>query len=219
MRWFAVLAFLLLPAAARACELALVLAVDVSGSVDPDEYRIQRDGLALALRDPIVSESLVRSEAMVMVMQWTGSSRQKVTVPWTQVRTFDDAARLADRVAEDPRVWRNYSTAVGEALLVAEAEFASVPDCKRKVIDVSGDGMSNEGTAPVDLKSRLAGQGITVNAVVIDARDHYLTDWFFENVITGEGAFVVTAVGFEEYPRRIRQKLIRETASQVSWLR
>lgn len=206
------------PAPAAGCDLALMLAVDVSGSVDMAEYAIQRDGLALALRDPVVSEALVRAEARVALMQWTGTGRQRVTVPWTVVRDFEGADALADRIGADPRIWRNFSTAVGEALDVALTEMAAVAGCRRRVIDVSGDGRSNEGVAPAEVLPRLRAAGITVNALVIEGQEEDLTGWFWENVITGDGAFVVTANGFEEYPARIRQKLIRETARQVSAL-
>ena len=83
---------------AHACELALALAVDVSGSVDPREYRIQMQGLAEALRDGVVSEALVRGEAQVMLMQWSGNSRQRISIPWLQVRNFDDVEALALRI-------------------------------------------------------------------------------------------------------------------------
>lgn len=206
----------LTPGAARACDLALFLAVDISGSVDPAEYRIQRDGLALALRDDVVSEALVRAQARVAVMQWTGTSRQEITIPWTAIETFADVEALADRVASDPRVWRNFSTAIGEALVVAREAMEEVPHCRRKVIDISGDGPSNEGLQPVTEHPELRAAGITVNALVIEEAEEGLTAYFWENVITGEGAFVVTANRFEDYPERIRQKLIRETARQVA---
>jgi Ca-activated chloride channel family protein len=206
------------PAPVAACDLALLLAVDVSGSVDEDDWRIQRDGLAAALRDGLVAEALVRAEAQVALMQWTGTGRQRVTMPWTRIADFAAADALAERVAREARIWRNFSTAVGEALEVGLSEMAQVRACRRKVIDVSGDGRSNEGVPPAEIRSRLAAAGITVNALVIEGDEPDLTAWYWENVITGEGAFVVTANGFEEYPERIRQKLIRETVRQISEL-
>lgn len=204
---------------AKACELALVLAVDVSGSVDPSEYRIQRDGLAAALRDPVVSEALVSLRAEVMVLQWTGASRQRVTVPWSSIRDFTALDALADRVASDPRVWRNFSTAIGEALEVSISQFQEVPHCKRRVIDISGDGRSNEGLLPAQMQMRLKSNRVIVNAVVIEGAEDDLTGYFWENVIYGEGAFVVTATHFRDYPERIRQKLRRETTKQTANLR
>ncbi|MDU9005848.1 DUF1194 domain-containing protein [Sedimentitalea todarodis] len=199
---------------ALSCDLALVLAVDVSGSVDDEEYRLQMDGLAHALRDGVISEALVRGQAQVMLVQWTGSSRQQITIPWTGVSSFDALDSLADRVAGDPRIWRNYSTAIGDALEFVLPAFAQVQHCKRHLIDVSGDGQSNEGRPPTDMHERLRRAGITVNAIAIEASEPDLTAYFYENVIVGEGAFVITASSFDDYPDRIRKKLLREVTRQ-----
>lgn len=203
---------------AHACDLALALAVDVSGSVDSEEYRIQMDGLAAGLRDPIVSEALVRGQARLMLVQWTGSTRQRVTIPWTQIDSFATLDRFAGQVAEDPRVWRNFSTAIGEALEMTIAHFDSVTDCTRHLIDLSGDGISNEGIEPGTLHGKLRDRGVTVNAIAIEESEPDLTAYFFENVIVGEGAFVVSAAGFADYPERIRKKLLREVTQQTAGL-
>ncbi|MGB7241358.1 MAG: DUF1194 domain-containing protein [Sulfitobacter sp.] len=205
--------------APRACDLALVLAVDVSGSVDAEEYAVQMQGLAAALRDGIVTDALIEQNAQVTLIQWTGASRQKQTIPWTAINTDVDVARLADQIAGNPREWRNYSTAIGEALMVSQAAFSDVPQCRRKVVDVSGDGVSNEGVEPHKRHADLRRDGIIVNALAIETDDEDLTAWFFENLITGEGAFVVTANGFQDYPAQIRRKLQRETTKQLSGLR
>lgn len=208
----------LLPAGGRACDLALVLAVDVSGSVDQLEYRVQMDGLAAGLRDPVVSEALVRGRAQVLLLQWSGSSRQEVSIPWTEIATFTDLEALAARIETAPRPWRNYSTAIGEALMRALPRFDEVPHCARRVIDVSGDGRSNEGAPPVEFHQQIIEQGVTVNALAIEQTEGDLTGYFFENVIRGEGAFVVTANNFGDYPERIRRKLLREVALQTAGL-
>lgn len=204
------------PAPAIACELALLLAVDVSGSVDAQEYRIQMDGLAAALRDGVVADALVEQQAQVALIQWTGSSRQRQTVPWTALRSYTDVLALADRIEADPRIWRNYSTAIGEALEAARDAFAPVSGCTRRVIDVSGDGKSNEGAEPATRLAALRARDITVNAIAIETDQTDLTAYFFENLITGPGAFVVTADGFEDYPDQIKRKLQRETTQQVT---
>lgn len=200
----------------RACDLALVLAVDVSGSVDTSEYDVQMQGLATALRDGIVREALVESEAMVTLIQWTGSSRQRQTIPWKRMRSDTDVAEFAERIGTNRRVWRNYSTAIGEALLISETVLAEVPQCRRKVIDVSGDGISNEGVDPVARHPALKQMGVVVNALAIETGDEDVTGWFYENVIMGPGAFVITANGFEDYPAQIRRKLIREITTPLS---
>lgn len=201
-----------------ACDLALALAVDVSGSVDTNEFRVQMDGLAAGLRDPLISEALVQAEARLMLVQWTGTSRQIVTIPWTPIRSFVDVEEFAHRVETDQRVWRNYSTAIGEALAYTVSYFDAVQDCDRHLIDVSGDGMSNEGISPIAVHPALRSAQITVNALAIEASEPNLTAYFFENVIHGEGAFVETAATFEDYPQKIRRKLFREIIKQTASL-
>ena len=216
MRLFFFFLFAILPHAALSCGLALILAVDVSGSVDRTEYRIQMEGLAAALRDGTVTDALVDQRAQVTLVQWSGTSRQEQTVPWTQMNRPDDVAQLADAVSDAPRRWRNYSTALGEALILSAGAFDAVPDCARRIVDVSGDGLSNEGAPPGAVHPMLKRRGVTVNALVIETDETDLTGYFYENVITGTGAFVVTAKGFEDYPAQIRRKLRRETTKQLS---
>ncbi len=218
LRLCAFIVFLCQAAAARACDLALLLAVDVSGSVDATEYDIQMSGLSAGLRDGIVVEALIKAEAAVAVMQWTGADRQVMSVPWMRVRTGPEAEALAAAVDAAPRGWRRYSTAIGDALTRAAQEFEAGPKCRRMVLDVSGDGPSNEGSEPDGGRKRLERMGVTVNGLVIETDEEDLTGYYWENVITGPGAFVVTANGFEEYPKRIRQKLVREVAQQLSSL-
>lgn len=216
LRVLAFAGFMAAPAAA--CDLALLLAVDVSGSVSREEYRIQSDGLAAALRDGLVAEALIKAQARVALVQWSGTSRQEVTIPWVAIESYAELEVLAARIETDERLWRDYSTAIGEALAIGEAQFADVPDCRRRVIDVSGDGSSNEGQEPRERHAALRAAGITVNALVIEGSEPDLDVYFWENVITGEGAFMITANGFAEYPTAIRRKLIRETTEQVALL-
>lgn len=204
--------------ATQACGIALVLAVDVSGSVDSREYRIQMEGLAEALRDGAISEALVTREAQVQLIQWTGTGRQKISVPWRQLTDFDKVEALAVEIEAAPRVWRNFSTAIGEALVFAQGSFRDVPHCARKVIDVSGDGQSNEGVAPASVHAQLNAEGIIVNGLAIEESDNALTGYYEEHLITGPGAFAMRAESFKDYPDRIRRKLLREITKQLSSL-
>jgi Ca-activated chloride channel family protein len=201
---------------ALGCEIALALAIDVSGSVDINEYDLQLIGLADALRDGAVADALVRAQAQVMLVQWTGNERQIMAVPWTKLTSYQDAVGFADRVAASPRAWRNFSTAIGEALSFTKAQFGAAQDCTRRVIDLSGDGFSNEGVEPRSLRQQFRIEGFTVNGLAIEGSDEDLTGYYRENVITGAGAFVVTANGFTDYAKRIKLKLLREVAPQVS---
>jgi Ca-activated chloride channel family protein len=213
----ALLASLLLTApAAFACDIALMLAVDVSGSVDGREYRIQMDGLAAALTDRSVMSALVASQAQIALMQWTGTGRQTVVINWTKITNTDDVHAFAFEVATVPRIWRDFSTAIGEAMALAVPYFAIVDDCDRLVIDISGDGISNEGQAPRAVWPDLEAAGVTVNAMVIQDTGFDLTEWFESHVITGPGAFAVTANSFDEYPEQIIRKLYRELTPPIS---
>jgi Ca-activated chloride channel family protein len=193
-----------------------VLAIDVSGSVDPTEYEIQRRGLAEALLDAEVAQALVRSEAAVTLVQWTGTGRQDVSVPWRRLMSMDDVQAFATEVAGVARRWRIYSTAIGEVLAFSVALFDAAPACKRRVIDVSGDGPSNEGDPPRDIHAKVRSAGVTVNALAIEASESGLTTYFRDHVIVGPGAFVATAASFEDYPARIRQKLLREIRAPLA---
>lgn len=201
---------------ARACDVALLLAVDVSGSVDPGEYRTQMHGLSAALRDGLVSEALVVGQANLALMQWSGSSRQEIVLPWFAIQDFDDVEVFAQMVDDAPRLWRNYSTAIGEALLLGLDTMNVAPDCARRVIDVSGDGVSNEGPLPEDVRQLLDRAGIVVNGLAIDDRDEGVLEYYRSHVIAGQGAFAVSANSFDEYPKRIREKLIRELTKQFA---
>jgi len=207
-----------LNAKANACEVALALTVDISGSVDKQEYALQMNGLAGALRDPTVSQALVNRKAALMLVQWTGTSRQVVSLPWNRMNTFDDVEGFADNIARTERAWRNFSTAIGDALTFTSAQFSSVPDCKRKVIDVSGDGYSNEGLEPLIVRKHLENDGFTINGLAIEGSSDNLTKYYRDYVIAGPKSFVMTANTFDEYPKRIKQKLFREVTNQIAGL-
>ncbi len=211
----------LLASDAAACDLALALAVDISGSVDRDEYAIQMDGLALALRDETVAAALVRAKASLLVLQWTGEGRQIVVLDWRAVTDHRALAAIADDITAAPRRWRNYSTAIGEALLATAETFSApaVANCRRRVIDVSGDGASNEGIAPENVRDLLEQSEILVNGLAIEGSEDGLTAYYREHVIHGPGAFVITADGFEDYPKQIKRKLLRETEERFAGYR
>lgn len=201
---------------AVACDVALALTIDVSGSVDPREYRIQMDGLARALDDGDVRNALIAADAQVTVMQWSGASRQKVIAPWTSTGTGAQIDALVRTLRSEPRAYRHFSTAIGDAILAAAVLHMQIAGrCKRAVIDVSGDGRSNEGAPLADMRKMLAETEITVNGLAIEKDDGSLSDYYRSEMITGPGAFVVTADSFEDYAAAIRRKLLREIAVPI----
>ena len=207
----------LLPSASSAaCSIALALTVDVSGSINEREYRLQMDGLAAALRDPTVADALISSEVALMLVQWSGGSRQEVSVGWQRMLTLDDVESFAVNVGQTTRSWAVYSTGIGNALLFTSAQFGPVSDCEHKVIDVSGDGYSNEGASPLEVSKMLAEQGFQINGLAIEDDEFELTEYYKYNVIGGPAAFVLTAETYADYPRTIWRKLLSELIVPLS---
>ncbi len=195
--------------AARACEVALVLAIDVSNSVDAGEYRLQVDGLAAALRDPGIADTLVDGRMALAVMQWSGADRQDVTLPWRRMAGPGDVAAFAAAVHAMPRAFVISDTAPGDAIRAAMALFSEVPDCARQVIDLSGDGAQNAGSS-TQLASRAAHRaGIAVNGLAIESIGLAITQFYRRAVVT-PGGFVMTARTHADYARAIREKIRRE---------
>lgn len=201
---------LAMPLAARACDLALALAVDVSGSIDPVEYRFQMQGLASALEDPTIADALVEGQVALSVIQWSGTGEQVVTIPWRRMQSLPAVAGLAQEVRGASREWNNSKTAIGDLIGFAVSRFSTVPDCRRRVIDISGDGQNNDGSDPLGQRALAQGAGITINGLAIDRVGRSVTLYYRNYVIAGRDAFVHTATGYRDYPRAIRRKLIRE---------
>ena len=192
-----------------ACDTALVLTIDVSNSVDPAEYRLQVDGLAAALQDPEIVEAMVRGSVAIAVVQWSGETRQELTIPWRTIRSALDARQLSEEARLMPRAFILSDTAPAEAIYFAMDQFRDAPDCRRKVIDVSGDGTPNAGRSTSAARQAAQRAGITVNAIAIEGMGMAITGFYHGQVITRDG-FVITARTHRDYPPAIRRKLIRE---------
>ena len=199
----------LISAPALACDTALILTIDVSNSIDPGEYRLQTDGLADALQDPEIVETMVAGETMITVVQWSGVDKQTVSIPWTQVRTALDAEILSQRARAMERAFVLSDTAPAEAIFFSLRLFDQVPDCDRKVIDVSGDGTPNSGSDVRAARSAAERAGVTINAIAIESMGLAITNFYRSSVITRNG-FVMTARMHRAYPDTIRAKILRE---------
>ena len=201
---------------AAPCETALLLSIDVSGSIDAGDYRLQTDGLASALQDPEVAEALVRGQVALAVVQWSGVAEQALVLPWQRMLAPQDVTRFAARAAAIPRAFQGSDTAVGQAIRFATAQFAAVPDCRRKVIDISGDGQENAGFTDAAARREAIAQGLTINAIAIEEPGEAIpiTSYFRNWIITPEG-FVVTARGLQDYAETLRLKLLSELTKPV----
>jgi Ca-activated chloride channel family protein len=195
---------------ARACTVALLLAIDVSNSIDPAEYRIQTDGLAEALLDAEVREALVTGTAAIAVIQWSGLGRQEITIPWRKIGSDADVLALSAEARAMTRAFILSDTAVGDLVDFARNYLGQAPQgCGRQVVDISGDGTDNAGTDPVAARQRAEAAGITINALAIEGIGISITNFFRRRVITRDG-FVMTARGHTTYAETLRRKLRRE---------
>lgn len=197
------------PALALACDTALILTIDVSNSVDLTEYRLQIDGLADALQDPAVRDTMVAGNTTIAVVQWSGADKQEISIPWTTVRTGLDVAALSRRARLLERAFVLSDTAPAETIYFSLGMFDDVPQCARRVIDISGDGTPNAGADVRRARSVAEQNGVTINAIAIESMGLAITNFFRGSVITRDG-FVMTARTHREYPQTIRAKILRE---------
>ncbi len=199
-----------LPAPVLACQTALLLAIDVSNSIDAGEYRLQTDGLAAALRDPDIVEEMVQGQVRLSVVQWSGIGQTRVSLPWTDMHEPADVAAFAHAAERLPRAFIGSNTAVGGIIDFGVAHVVGQP-CHRWVIDISGDGQDNAGTRPLLRRRAAEAAGVQINGLAIEAGGRAVTSYFMRYVRTRDG-FVMTADGYTDYPRALKAKIRREIA-------
>lgn len=195
-------------------DLELLLAVDASSSVSAEEFALQTGGLAGAFRDPRVVaaiRSLGDLGVAVALVQWSDSRKQFLAIDWSYVRDEEGAQALADRIEGMPRFLVGGGTAIGGALEYSIRQF-ELNDIagRRQVIDVSGDGRTNQGAQPRDQRDIAVARGITINGLAILNEDPTVDSYYATNVIGGTGAFVMTANDYAAYADAILAKLIKE---------
>ena len=206
------------PAAAVAqdCRLALLLALDVSSSVDAREDRLQRGGLVSALISPQVEAAFFAADQPVAlaVYEWSGRYNQEVLLDWVMIRNKAALVQAAEVIAKSKRSHNDFPTAMGYALGYGATMFERAPSCLRKTLDMAGDGQNNEGFGPQAAYREFAFGDVTVNGLVVNAAEFEsetgLIAHYKSEVLHGPGAFMVIADGFEDYERAITRKLERE---------
>jgi len=212
------------PVRAASVDLALVLAVDMSGSIDAREARLQRQGYIQALTSREVVNAISSGplgRIVVTYVEWSDLADQRVIVDWTLVKDLATASSVAAAIETAPfRPGRR--TALGEALMFSMARFKDSPyKATRRVIDVSGDGQSNVGLPAWLARNKIVAAGITINGLPILStnpstgavrRGGALDDYYLERVVGGPGAFVIAARNFRDFGRAIQQKLLKEIA-------
>lgn len=205
-------------------DLQLVLAVDVSRSIDEVEAELQRRGYIEALTNDRVVDAILAGEnrrIAICYTEWAGAHFQAVVIDWTVIDSRGAARRFSEKLAEAPRI-SHRRTAVGAALAHAGQRFENAPfAAKRRVIDVSGDGRTNDGPPTDIVRDKLVSQGIVVNGLpVMMNRSNFgrppdltLDKYYEESVIGGPGSFLIVADGFDHFGRAVRTKLVREISA------
>ncbi|PWK61008.1 DUF1194 domain-containing protein [Roseicyclus mahoneyensis] len=220
MRTAAALAFALAAspvAAQEQCRLALLLGVDVSASVDAGEYRQQLDGIASALIAPEIVEAFVNGPGPVAlsIYEWSGRFQQDLIVDWTLITSEEDLTRIAERLARQTRRHEDFPTALGYALGYAAERFAVAPPCLFQTLDISGDGINNDGFGPAEAYAHFPFVGITVNGLAIGGAARGIEEYYLSEVIRGPGAFVEYADSHDDFARAMRRKLERELGVMI----
>jgi Ca-activated chloride channel homolog len=204
----------------NAVDLALVLAVDGSASVTYEEFGLIAGGMAAALREPPIIAGLIGGPAKVSVcslLLWSGAGAQEVMTDWMQIASEADALAFADAVDNVPRTVRAGQTAIGEALLASLTLLSHVPDLPaRQVVNVIGDGRSNDGIAPGPIRDRMVAAGITINGLCILHEEPDLLRSYTDEVIGGPGAFALTCPDYPAFAAAMKQKLARELRAPIA---
>jgi uncharacterized protein DUF1194 len=214
-------------AAADDVDLLLVLAADVSRSIDTEKFQLQREGYATAVSDPRILEAIKSGRTGrigLSYVEWSGLTSQRLVVDWTTISNADSAKSFADRLLEAPRSFAD-RTSISAAIEFAMAQLGRAPfRSQRRTIDVSGDGTNNSGRDVAQARDEALAQDVTINGLVILSEtplawnpDHTnpaggLENYYRQNVIGGPGAFVLAAQGFNSFGEAIVKKMISEVA-------
>lgn len=211
--------------AGEAVDLELILAVDVSGSVDFDEAELQRKGYLAAMADPSVIAAIrggAHRKIAVSYVEWAGLGHYKVIVDWMVISDTASARSFSEKLAASP-MQRAHRTSISDAIEKSIPRFAENQfDGIRRIIDISGDGANNYGNLVNEARDKAVKAGIVINGLPIlsDPKSQRIPtipnlDLFFRDcVIGGPGAFHVVANGFKDFARAIRRKLILEIAGR-----
>lgn len=206
-----------------AIDVSLVLAVDVSRSIDEDEARLQREGYRAAVSDPVVIAAIrggMIGAVGIAYVEWAGIEYQRTIIPWRRIANQADADAWGAELAGAPRASLSW-TSISGAIRHSRQVMAECPwEATRKVIDVSADGVNNSGPPADQQRDAAVAEGITINGLpIINDRPTFgrlppvpLDDYFRENVIGGNGHFMIVAEDFESFGVAVKRKLIREIA-------
>ncbi len=200
--------------AAPLVDVALVIAIDVSASVDNYEHNLMRKGLAKAISSPQVLKAITKGRSgsiAVNVMQWSGFDEQIIKIDWTKLETSKDLSMIAEEIRSLTRRYDSGATDIGSAIEFSRKLLLETPfQASRQVIDIAGDGPNNVNNSPHFERDITTDQGITINGLAIVGEAAVLPDYYFNFVVGGKGAFVETAKDFDSFEKAMQKKLVRE---------
>ena len=210
---------------AAGADLEVVLAADVSRSIDDAEFELQRKGYAAALTDPRVLTAIHgRGNGAVGVcfIEWSGEEDQQVVVDWTEIRDEEDAGSVAAAILAAPRSFMG-RTSISAAIDFAMARFAAAKwQANRRIIDISGDGTNNSGRAVTEARDQAVASGVTINGLaIVNERPNLgysahtqppggLPLYYRQNVIGGTNAFLIVVEDFNSFADAMANKLAKE---------
>jgi Protein of unknown function (DUF1194) len=220
-------------------DLLLVLAADVSRSVDDPKFQLQREGYAAAISSPRVLQAInsgVNGRIAVCFVEWSGQSSQRLVIDWTTIGDAAAARRFRDQLLEAPRSFAN-GTSISGAIDFSMSLIDRAPYlAQRYTIDLSGDGTNNSGRDVALARDKALAKGVTINGLVILTQRPFgsnpqhtnppggLEDYYRNNVVGGAGSFVIAVENFESFGQAILKKLTTEIAkanviggAQSSW--
>ncbi|MFO1163261.1 MAG: DUF1194 domain-containing protein [Reyranellaceae bacterium] len=232
LRLFALMFLLAGPAAAqdkKEVDLALALAIDISGSIDPDEAKLQREGYVQAFRDPVIVKAILagnHGRIAIAYYEWSDAWVQRLLIDWTLLDSEGAIADFATRLSNAP-ISIARRTSISGAIRYAIPLFGRSPyEAERKVLDISGDGSNNDGGLVTDTRYEALKERIVINGLPImnDRPNPFgfpsetdLDRYYLHCVVGGPRSFVEVATNFEDFPRAVRKKLLQEIADLGSW--
>ena len=203
------------PAWSRDVDLALILAIDVSGSVNAERWELQRRGYEAAFNSPEVLQSITsgtHKAIAVTMVEWSGQSHQRQVVEWTVIDDQLSAATFASVMAEAPRVYSDWTSISAALDFVVPLFKKSGVTTGRNIIDVSGDGVNNQGRPIDDARADALAKGIVINGLPILSDYDALDGYYQEHVVGGAGAFMEVVKDYSTFSRAVLSKLVREIA-------
>ncbi len=198
-------------------DLVLLLALDVSASIDAREYQLMREGLADALSSAQVAQAVGAGKTgaiAISVMQWSGFQEQEVKIKWTRVSSREDLLNISDQVRRMTRRYNGGATDIGGAIKFSRELVNSAPFLtERKTIDIAGDGTNNVNRSPAIERDITVNSGITINGLAVIGEAVTLVDFYTKFVIGGNLAFVENTRDYDSFETAMHRKLLREIGS------